>query len=90
VTYAQGGEGGWKDTTVAASGGGGVANLGGGGGGGSNGNTSPGGSNGASGVVIVRYPNIFGTAFSITGGTITYAGGYTIHTFNDTSSLVVV
>jgi hypothetical protein len=26
---------------------------------------------------------------TITGGTITYADGYTIHTFNDTGSLVV-
>jgi hypothetical protein len=39
--------------------------------------------------VIVRYANIYGTVFTITGGTITQADGFTIHTFNDTGSLVV-
>jgi hypothetical protein len=41
--------------------------------------------------VIVRYLTADATAqgYSITGGTITTSGSYTIHTFNDTGSLVV-
>jgi hypothetical protein len=73
--------------TNASAGG---ANTGGGGGGGNGVNTSSYvAAAGGKGVVIVRYPNIFGTAFAITGGTITYADGYTIHTFNNTGSLVI-
>jgi hypothetical protein len=37
----------------------------------------------------VRYLTADGSAFTITGGTITTSGSYTIHTFNSTSSLVV-
>jgi hypothetical protein len=46
-------------------------------------------------VVIVRYLTSGAEAtarqsgLTITGGTITTSGSYTIHTFNDTSSLVI-
>jgi hypothetical protein len=43
-------------------------------------------------VVIVRYLTADLTPArisSVTGGTITTSGNYTIHTFNDTGSLVV-
>jgi hypothetical protein len=70
-------------------------NTGGGGGGGGfnagNNNRGPGG-NGGKGVVIVRYITTDIAAqglASVTGGTITTSGDYTIHTFNDTGSLVV-
>jgi len=65
-------------SNTAAGGAGGVANSGGGGGGGYG--TS--GGTGGSGVVIVRYP---GPQKAI-GGTITQVDGYTIHTFNTSSS----
>jgi hypothetical protein len=44
---------------------------------------------GGKGVVIVRYRTDIAKGRSITGGTITTSGDWTIHTFNDTSSLVV-
>jgi hypothetical protein len=47
---------------------------------------------GGKGVVIVRYITTDVAAqglSSVTGGTITTSGNYTIHTFNDTGSLVV-
>jgi hypothetical protein len=50
---------------------------------------------GGKGVVIVRYltsdaaSSATQSGFSITGGTITTSGNYTIHTFNDTGSLVI-
>ena len=55
----------------------GSVNSGGGGGGGYGGSPQSGG-NGGSGVVIVRYP---GTTQFFTGGTLSYANGYVIHTF---------
>jgi hypothetical protein len=94
VTRAQGGEGGWKDTTSANSGGGGAANLGGGGGGGSNGNTTPGGANGGSGVVIIAYPDTFAPMTSIGVG-LTYSvstvsrAGYRVYTFTAGTDTVV-
>jgi hypothetical protein len=50
------------------------------------------GTNGAggSGVVIIRYPSIYDTAFTITGGTATTSGIYTVRTFTSTGSLVIV
>ena len=94
--YAGGGGGSSNDTTsmsVGGLGGGGAggstgtltgvagtANTGGGGGAGNGGGGN--GGAGGSGVVIVRY---FGPA-QATGGTITYVGGYTIHTFTSGSS----
>jgi hypothetical protein len=48
-----------------------------------------GGGDGGKGVVIVRYRTDIAKGRSITGGTITTSGDWTIHTFNDTGSLVV-
>jgi hypothetical protein len=63
-------------------------NTGGGGGGGYEATSSAGGA-GGKGVVIVRYRTDLAKGRNITGGTITTSGGFTIHTFNDTGSLVV-
>ena len=59
------------------------------GGGGGGGDDTPssigrGGGNGGSGVVILRY---FGPQRA-SGGTITFSGGYTIHTFNSSGTFV--
>ena len=69
-----GGRGGLGNSPLAVVG---TPNTGGGGGGAGEAQSNPGRS-GGSGVVIVRY---LGSP-SGTGGTITQAGGYTIHTFN--------
>jgi hypothetical protein len=45
---------------------------------------------GGSGVVIIRYPSIYDTAFAITGGTATTSGIYTVRSFTSTGSLVIV
>lgn len=69
-----------------AAGGSGAANTGGGGGGRyGSGDTNNGGS-GGSGVVIIRYP---GSVAKATGGSITYAGGYVIHTFTSSGAFVI-
>jgi hypothetical protein len=52
-------------------------------------NTSGYGGNGGSGVVILRYPTSQASGMTVTGGTITTSGIYTIHTFNATGSFVV-
>jgi 3-oxoacyl-(acyl-carrier-protein) synthase len=44
---------------------------------------------GGSGVVIVRYLTADASGFTITGGTTSTSGSYTIHTFNSSSSLVI-
>lgn len=87
VTYGGGGGGGGQTLAgVGGAGGGGAgglnsvgvagtANTGGGGGGG---NGIFGGGAGGSGVVIIRYRT---GAMTATGGTITVAGSYTVHTF---------
>lgn len=99
--YGGGGSGGYWGTDVlnigtAGLGGGGLGgynysigkagmnNTGGGGGGAGGG--SPGGGSGGSGVVIISYPS---GSMSATGGTISYSGGYTIHTFNQSGTFVV-
>ena len=67
-----------------SSGGGGVsasANTGDGGQGGKGTSTAPGG-NGGSGVVVIRYAG----AQQGTGGTVTFVGGYTIHTFTSSGT----
>lgn len=68
-----GGRGGWPDGLAQS----GSNNLGGGGGGASR---NDGGNNtaGGSGIVKIRYA---GTGSRATGGTITFSGGYTYHTF---------
>jgi len=71
----------------------GTANTGGGGGGGSYdylvSNTFINPAAGGKGVVILRYLTDAGNRFNVTGGTKTTSGIYTIHTFNDTGSLVI-
>lgn len=76
-----------KGMTVVVSSSAPIANRGGGGGGGgwSSGSNGP-GTNGASGIVIVRYKTGSMTA---TGGTITTVGYYTVHTFNASGTLTV-
>lgn len=79
VTYAKGGDAGPNSNTTGGSG----VNLGDGGQGGGGG--APSGS-GHSGVVIVSYPT--GSA-TMTGGTVTTSGGYTIRTFTSSGTLVL-
>ncbi|MDZ4372182.1 MAG: Ig-like domain-containing protein [Phenylobacterium sp.] len=73
-----GGPGGGSGSDTGA-GGGGTANRGGGGGGGAG---SGAGGAGGSGVVVVRY---YGSQ-TASGGTVTSAGGYTIHTFTSSGT----
>jgi hypothetical protein len=61
----------------------GTANTGGGGGG-----VFPTGFTGGSGIVVLRYPS--NNDMVATGGTITYLGGYTIHTFTATGNHTLV
>ena len=75
VTYAAGG--------TQGAGGAGTANTGNGGGGSSAGNAGAGGS----GIVIIRYTT---NTIGATGGTITYSGGYTIHTFLTSGTFTVL
>ena len=66
----------------------GTANTGGGGGGGSNGQIfNRNGGSGGSGIVIVRYP---GSGSQATGGTISYSGSYTYHTFTSSGNFAYV
>jgi hypothetical protein len=71
----------------ATSGGGtatsGSTNTGGGGGGASTGTSGSGGS----GIVIIRYPNTFKDAISVTNGTKTTANSHTIYTFTTSGSI---
>lgn len=73
VTYAAGGRGSGSSTSYM-TGTAGAANTGNGGGGSNGGNA---GAAGGSGIVVIRYPG----AQRGTGGTVTSAGGFTIHTF---------
>jgi hypothetical protein len=73
-TGGSGGPGGGGSGSEGGAGANGGANLGGGGGGSAE--NTPGGA-GGSGIVIIRYLGLQ----RATGGTITQAGGYTIHTF---------
>lgn len=95
VFYAGGGGGGALNGSLGAGGNGGGgsggqtsvgsagnANTGGGGGGGGGSGAAYAGGNGGSGIVIIRY---LGSQRG-TGGTITSAGGYTIHTFTSSST----
>jgi hypothetical protein len=75
------------------------ANTGGGGGGGSHYNSNNNGGNGGSGVIIVRYPTAGYTTtgyvsnasgLNATGGTISYSGGYKIHTFKKSDSFNIL
>ena len=75
TTYAAAGR--WADCNNVRT-----ANRGGGGGG--SGTVGVIGGAGGSGIVVVRY---FGPA-RWSGGTITASGGFTIHTFNSSGSMV--
>jgi len=83
VTRAAGATGRTSSGTAAS----GAANTGNGGQGGYNG---PGG-NGGSGVVIIRYVTAEKTAkgLTITGGTTSTSGIYTIHTFNSSANFTI-
>lgn len=88
-----GGAGGSDGNGTAVDGGGsgqgggsGAANRGGGGGGGS---ATISNGNGGSGVVIVRYLTADAVGRTITGGTATTSGSYTIRTFTASGSLVI-
>jgi len=85
-TAGTGGTGGGGNgaTTTGGNGSNGTANTGGGGGGSSDSGT---GGNGGSGVVVLRILTADWT--SITGGTQTTSGGFTICTFNSSGSLVL-
>jgi hypothetical protein len=96
VTYAGGGSGGVQSgTNPAAPAGGtrgststannGSPNTGAGAGGGTG---SIVGGNGGSGIVVLRYPS--NNDMVATGGTISYLGGYTIHTFTATGNHTLV
>ena len=93
----------WFDGNYYGGGGGGAsisnvygtAGLGGGGSNGLSGTPNTGGGAGSntagsriggSGIVIIRYP---GTGSIATGGTISYSGSYTYHTFNSSSTFVL-
>jgi len=81
-----GGGGGFLGTSPTVyNGQNGLENTGGGGGGGTRHTVSNVGGNGGSGIVIIRY---IGTQRA-TGGTVTSANGYTIHTFTTSGTFVV-
>lgn len=84
-----GGSGGTGGGGTASSGGAatsGTVNTGSGGGAARSSNTS---GSGGSGIVIVRYLTVEGSAFTITGGTASTFGLYTIRTFTASGSLVI-
>ena len=83
-----GGSGGGGAGSSGPGGTNGTTNTGGGGGGTSHPAANTAGS-GGSGIVIVRY-QIGQLATKATGGTVSYAGGKTIHTFTSLSSFIVV
>ena len=70
------------------AGGSGGQNTGGGGGGG-RGETSSAGGGGGSGIVVVRYLTADASGATITGGTATTDGSYTVRTFLASGSLVI-
>ena len=75
-----GGNGGSYASTTAGAG---TVNTGGGGGGGPTMNSGAGGS----GIVIIRYPNTFADATSVTNGTKTSITGFTVYTFLSSGSI---
>jgi len=92
-TRGGGGNGGGGNGSDASGGDSATANRGGGGGGGGQYVSSDrseidhgNGGNGGGGVVIIRYPT---GSMTVTGGTITTVGGYTIHTFTSSGTLAV-
>lgn len=84
VTYAAGGAG-WSNTQGSHTGTAGTANRG-NGGEATLTNPATAGGAGGSGIVIVSYTT---GSFTATGGTITYSGGNTIHTFTTSGTFTV-
>ena len=90
-----GGTGGGSARNSGANGGTGTNTAGGaggtntGGGGGSGAHQTGNGGNGGSGIVIVRYLTTDASTLTITGGTATTSGSYTIRTFTSSGSLVI-
>lgn len=80
----EGGGGAGGDSGSTYNGYAGGQNRGGGGGGSSYGPPGGVGGTGGSGIVVVRYP---GTVQFFTGGVVSYANGYVIHTFNSSGTL---
>lgn len=78
-----GGNGGWEFAAPS----GGVANTGGGGGGGGQFGAGTTGANGGSGIVKIRYA---GSGSRATGGTISYDGAYTYHTFTGSGTFTTL
>ena len=70
--------------SVSGTGSAGSANTGGGGGGGYN-NTN--GGAGGSGIVIIRYSDIYNPATSTTGATYTTPTGYRVYTWTSSGSI---
>jgi len=83
-TLGTGGVGGGGNAARGGTSGSGTVNTGGGGGGNGGTGTAKAGGNGGSGIVIIRYP---GTTQFFTGGAVTYANGYIVHTFYVTDTL---
>jgi len=83
---AGGGGTGWDINKTGSAG---TANTGGGGGGARF--TDPQGGAGGSGIVIFRYltADAASAGISVSGGTVTTSGGYTIHSFTSTGSTTV-
>jgi len=77
-----GGNGGSANSATAVSG---TVNTGGGGGGAGNGGSAGSGGAGGSGIVIIRYS---GSGSQATGGTISFSGSYTYHTFASSSNFI--
>ena len=92
VTYAAGGGGGPAtspgSTTTTRSNNGTFA-TGGGGAGGANPTAGSYGGNGGSGIVVVRYQIAETSSAKATGGSISFYGGKTIHTFTSTGTFTV-
>jgi hypothetical protein len=83
-TLGTGGVGGGGSAARGGTTASGTVNTGGGGGGNGGTGTATAGGNGGSGIVIIRYP---GTTQFFTGGAVTYANGYIVHTFYVTDTL---
>ena len=79
--------GGGSRPTSQAPGGAGTVNTGGGGGGGFSTSITQAGGAGGSGIVIIRYPNSFSDATSVTNGTKTSITGFTVYTFLSSGSI---
>jgi hypothetical protein len=78
-----------QSTVNGGTGGAGGANTGGGGGAGSGGSSAGTGGAGGAGVVVFRYLTADSQGLTISGGTATTSGAYTVRTFTSSGSLVI-